>query len=171
MESNLSAPRLGIDIGRVIIAPDGADGSDTSFIGGSLADALSTPPYEGMFEYVPALVDRFQGRVWLVSKAGTRVQEKTLQWLAHHRFHARTGISEANVRFCKHRPEKADHCRDLGITHFIDDREDVLQHLDGLVAHRFLFGPRRAGTRDPSLRLVRTWTAASREVLATLNCS
>lgn len=70
--------RLGIDIGRVLIAPDAADGrADTSFLGGSLEAALATPPYEGMFETVPDLVKRFGGQVWLVSKAGPRVQEKT----------------------------------------------------------------------------------------------
>ncbi|BFO53869.1 hypothetical protein [Acidovorax sacchari] len=168
MESNLSSPRLGIDIGRVIIAPDGNDGADTSFIGGSLDDALATPPYEGMFEHVPALVERFGGSVWLVSKAGIRVQDKTLRWLEHHRFHERTGIAPENVRFCRQRPEKAHHCRDLGITHFIDDRADVLLHLEGVVAHRFLFGPQRARTQGEQWREAGTWAIASREVLATL---
>ena len=37
-------PTLGIDIGRVLISPWHADGGDTSFIGGSLRDALETPP-------------------------------------------------------------------------------------------------------------------------------
>jgi hypothetical protein len=53
--------RLGIDIGRVLIAPDAVDGrADTSFIGGSLEAALATPPYEGMFETVPDLVKSFR---------------------------------------------------------------------------------------------------------------
>jgi hypothetical protein len=65
--------KLGIDIGRVLIAPDAPNGrADTSFIGGTLADALATPPYPGMFDAVPALVQRFEGQVWLVSKAGPR---------------------------------------------------------------------------------------------------
>lgn len=167
MEKEKQMPRLGIDVGRVLIAPDGAGGGDTSFIGGSLADALATPPYEGMFEHVPGLVERFGGRVWLVSKAGPRVQEKTLLWLAHHRFHERTGIPQANVRFCRERPQKADHCRQLGLTHFIDDRPDVLGHLQGVVAHRFLFGPQR-GPADPALRPTLTWEVAAREVLSSL---
>jgi hypothetical protein len=168
MESNLSLPKLGIDIGRVIIAPDGTNGADTSFIGGSLHDALATPPYKGMFEHVPALVERFEGRVWLVSKAGVRVQEKTLHWLEHHRFYERTGIPREHVRFCRQRPEKADHCRDLGITHFIDDRSDVLHHLEGIVMHRFLFGPQREDTQFAQWCHTVTWEIASCEVLATL---
>ena len=40
--------------------------------------------------------------------------------------------------------QKAIHCAELQITHFIDDRPDVLEALDGIVAYRYLFGPQRA---------------------------
>jgi hypothetical protein len=134
--------KLGIDIGRVLIAPEakGTKG-DTSFIGGSLEQALQTPPYDGMFDVVPELARRFGGRVWLVSKCGPRVQEKSRRWLEHHRFFERTGIPADNLRFCLERPQKALHCRELGLTHFIDDRADVLEHLEGIVPNRYLFGP------------------------------
>ena len=78
-----------------------------------------------------------------MSKAGPRVQEKTRHWLRHHAFFERTGIPAPNLRFCLERPQKAQHCAELGITHFIDDRADVLGHLEGVVGHRFLFGPQR----------------------------
>jgi len=136
---------LGIDIGRVLISPDSGGGGDTSFIGGTLEAALATPPYDGVFEVLPALVKHFEGRVWLVSKARSRVEHKSRCWLAHHRFFERTGIHPGHLRFCIERHQKADHCRELGITHFIDDRLDVLGHLDGVVRHRFLFGPQKAG--------------------------
>src|ERR1700749_5043025 len=115
---------LGIDIGRVLISPDPADGGDTSFIGGSLEAALATPPYEGMFEAVPRLVELFGGRVWLVSKARQKMQEKTRLWLVRHRFFERTGIAAENLRFCLERPQKADHCRQLRLDHFIYDLLD-----------------------------------------------
>lgn len=41
------------------------------------------------------------------------------------------------------RPQKAQHCRELAITHFIDDRWHVLEHLEGVVRHRYLFGLQR----------------------------
>ncbi len=150
--------RLGIDIGRVLTAPDAEGGrADTSFIGGSLQDALDTPPYEGMFETVPQLVEQFGGRVWLVSKAGPRVQEKTRHWLRHHRFFERTGVSPQNLRFCLERPQKAQHCRELAITHFIDDRPDVLAHLEGVVWRRYLFGPQRKPWQATDVIAVPTW--------------
>ncbi|MFG6429894.1 hypothetical protein [Roseateles sp. LYH14W] len=160
---------LGIDIGRVLIAPDAPDGrADTSFIGGTLADALATPPYKGMFDFVPGLVQQFGGRVWLVSKAGPRVQEKTRHWLRHHRFFERTGIPPDNLRFCLERSQKAGHCAALGITHFIDDRGDVLDHLDGVVPHRFLFGPQRKPQVPRGVVPVIDWPAAADAVIVTL---
>jgi hypothetical protein len=159
--------KLGIDIGRVLITPEGTGPADTSFIGGSIEDAVATPPYEGMFDAVTELTQRFGRRVWLVSKAGPRMQEKTRLWLAHHRFFERTGIASRNLRFCLERPQKADHCRALGITHFIDDRLDVLQHLRGVVEYRYLFGPQRKGSSAPTgVTACRTWPDTLVQILS-----
>jgi len=134
---------LGIDVGRVLISPGDESKPDTSFIGGSHDDAMRTPPYDGMFEVLPGIVRRFGGRVWIVSKCGARVQQRTRDWFAHHHFFERTGIQPGNVRFCLARPQKAAHCAELGITHFVDDRVDVLEAMRGVVGRRFLFGPQR----------------------------
>jgi hypothetical protein len=142
-EQDAAGSRLGIDIGRVIIAGSSGQGSDTSFFEGGVENALRTPAVAGSFRVIRALVDRFDGRVWLVSKCGPRVEDRTRQWLAHHDLYGRTGLDPAHVRFCRARPDKAIHCAELGITHFIDDRSDVLRALDGVVARRFLFGPQR----------------------------
>ncbi len=160
MEKKPHCSRLGIDIGRVLIAAEDANGADTAFIGGSLRDALETPPYAGMFEAVPPLVERFAGRVWLVSKCGPSVEAKSRAWLRHHRFFERTGIPPSNLRFCLQRPQKADHCCELGITHFIDDRADVLRHLEGVVPNRYLFGPQRKPVTAPGMVLLPTWEEA-----------
>lgn len=141
---NNGIPRLGIDIGRVII--DGSShptGDDTAFFKGGIDNALRTPAMPGAFDAITRLVERFDGRVWLVSKCGERVQLRTREWLAHHRFFDRTGIDPEHLRFCRERPQKAIHCRDLAITHFIDDRPDVHVALAGIVPHRYLFGPQR----------------------------
>lgn len=161
MKNTPHIPRLGIDIGRVLIAAEGANGEDTGFIGGSLRDALDTPPYEGMFDAVAPLVDKFEGRVWLVSKCGPSVQAKSRAWLLHHRFFERTGMAPDNLRFCLQRPQKADHCRELGITHFIDDRTDVLHYLKGIVPNRYLFGPQRKPVTDAGLVLLPAWKDAA----------
>ena len=159
--------KLGIDVGRVLIGGVAADTPDTSFIGGSLEDALRTPPFEGMFDVVPRLVDKFGGHVWIISKCGPRVQEKTRAWLRHHQFFERTGLDPGHLRFCLQRPQKALHCRELGITHFIDDRPDVLKAMIGVVPHLFLFGPQRAGTPpNRAFTPVPNWAEIARILLS-----
>jgi hypothetical protein len=132
---------LGIDIGRVIMCPTRDDGRpDTSFLGASDEDALAIPPAPAMFDVVPALVRLFDGRAWLVSKAGARIEALTRRWLDHHRFFERTAMDASHVRFCRRRDEKRAHADALGLTHFIDDRSDVLKYLRGAVPCLALFG-------------------------------
>jgi hypothetical protein len=97
-------PRLGVDFGRVIHGGAASPGDqDTVFLDGDFEEAMRSPATAGMFEVLPGLVDRFGGRVWVISKCGERVQERTLRWLDLHDFHARTGIAPGNVRFCRKR--------------------------------------------------------------------
>ncbi|XVV17080.1 hypothetical protein ACQP2X_22690 [Actinoplanes sp. CA-131856] len=142
-----------MDIGRVII------NGDTEFFSGDTATMLATPAVPGAFETLRSLVPLFDD-VWLVSKCGERVQRRTRQWLDHHDFDARTGIPRDHVRFCLKRPEKAIHCAELGVTHFIDDKLDVHQALRGVVEHRYLFGPQRL-TPPAWVTPVKDWTELS----------
>lgn len=160
---NTSHLRLGVDIGRVIIGGGAAGGDDTQFFSGDTATMLATPAVPGAFEALARLVPRFE-QVWLVSKCGERVRRHTRLWLDHHDFAARTGIPRERLRFCRKRPEKAVHCAELGITHFVDDKLDVHAALRGVVAHRFLFGPQPAPV-PPWVRHTETWAAAEAAIL------
>jgi hypothetical protein len=157
----LSEPRLGVDIGRVIIE---GDGPDTSFVGGSEEEALRAPEIRGAFEALARLRPDFGGRIWLVSKCGKRVEARTRLWLARHRFFEITGISPENLAFCRTRPEKAPICEALGITCFVDDRWDVLATMDGIVPHRILFGADTAP--DDHVIPAATWRDAEQSILA-----
>jgi len=164
---NTSNLRLGVDIGRVIIGGGTVPGgSDTQFFSGDTARMLATPAVPGAFDTLSRLVPRFE-QVWLVSKCGERVQRSTRQWLDHHDFATRTGIPRDHIRFCLKRPDKAGHCADLGITHFIDDKIDVHQALHGVVAHRYLFGPQR--TPPPAwVRHTPTWAEVEHAIMRSL---
>lgn len=159
-------PALGIDIGRVIISA-GPGRADTSFLDGDLAAALRTPPSDAALPSIARLVIDFGGRVWLVSKAGPRVQDRTLRWLEHHGFWKATGVQRSHLRFCRQRAEKADIARSIGLTHFVDDRPDVLAPMAGLVQFRFLFGPQRHPSTGPIL--VPDWRAVVAAVHASLS--
>lgn len=151
-------PRIGVDIGRVVI---NGDGPDTNFFGHHLDEAMRTPAVPGAFAAVAELVERFAGQVWLVSKCGPKIQARSLAWLDHHGFWAATGLDREHVRFCRERADKAIHAKRLGLTHFVDDRLDVLGHLLGLVERRYLFGPQPVRRRSQlaGLVLAPTWSA------------
>jgi len=160
-------PRLGIDIGRVIInGPAHPGGGDTAFFAGDEAAMLATPEMPGAVEAIARLVRRFDGKVWLVSKCGERVQARTERWLAAHDFFARTGLPAGRVRFCRARADKRIHCAELGLTHFVDDHPEVHAAIRGVVDHQYFFGPQRRpvppyGQRAP------TWADVERLIAAT----
>jgi hypothetical protein len=159
-------PALGLDIGRVIISA-GSGRGDTSFLDGDLAAALRTPPARDALPTIRDLVAAFDGRVWLVSKAGPRVQDRTRRWLDHQRFWEVTGTRQEHLRFCRQRGEKTAIARELGLTHFVDDRPDVLAPMVGVVRFRFLFGPQRGAA--PQHILVLDWQAVAVAIRASLS--
>lgn len=150
-------PALGVDFGRVINdASSHPSGDDTSFLQGDEDVMLATPAMKGAFHSLGRLSHVFERRVWIVSKAGARTQANTEKWLAHHDFFTATSIPQANVRFVRRRKDKAAVCRALQITHFVDDRPQILR---GLVPHLYLFGPQDRSS-EPGIEPVLTWELA-----------
>lgn len=159
---------LGIDIGRVLMCPSDDDARpDTSFLDLPEERALALPASPHVWDVVPELVRAFAGRVWLVSKAGARVEALSRRWLAHHRFFERVGLPTGAVRFCRRRPEKRIHAVELGLSHFIDDRSDVLAALVGAVPHLYLFGAQKQPT-PTFARHVADWLTVRDAVFADL---
>lgn len=158
---------LGIDIGGVIIDRIN-DGTDTSFFGQSFLRTTAVPE---AFETIQKLVDRrFGERVHLISKCGPAIQDKTQLWLAHSDFFGRTGIPSEHLHFCLKRSEKAGICERLGITHFIDDKLEVLSYLR-TVPNRYLFHPvpsevDRYRAHFPLVTQVETWAEVERLLIA-----
>ena len=128
-----------------------------------------SPPAPNAFAGVGALVDAFAGQVWLVSKAGPTVQDKTKRWLRHWDFYDRTGLPRDHVRFCLQRPDKVGHCRQLKLTHFIDDRLDVLEYMRGTVPNLYLFGEQPRLDHIPEWVVhVPDWQETTAHVLSSL---
>ncbi len=140
-------PVLGLDVGGVLVDRV-AERTDTSFFGDR---PLDTPAVAGALEAIPELLELFGGRVHIVSKAGPKVSALTRQWLGVHGVTGDAGIRPDNVHFVRRRPEKHPICERLGVTHFVDDRLDVLGHLT-TVEHRYLFTG-GLGDHDPPPQL------------------
>lgn len=162
-------PRIGFDIGRVLIH-SGEGRHDTSFLSGSDEDAMRTPPMQGAFEVVREINDLVEGRTWLISKCGPKIQQRSLRWLRHHRFHETTGLRRDRVVFCRKRADKAPHCKRLGLVVFVDDRPDIHRFLEGIVPVRVLYGPQRERNPDlPGVLSTANWAEVRTLLVPLLN--
>ena len=149
--------KLGVDVGGVIIDRVRNDGTDTAFKGEKYLETTAVP---FVFYALLKLRERFE-HVYVVSKCGLTIELKTRVWLKQKGFCDLTGISPANVHYCRERREKAPICEWLGITHFIDDRLEVLNYLE-TVENKYLFGPQNLEDLEqvkglPSIILVDSW--------------
>jgi len=159
---------LGIDIGGVLIERTD-DSDDTSFWGKNF---LETPEVDGSMAAIAALrKERFGEAVYLVSKSGEDTERRAREWLVHNGFYERTGVSPDNVHFCRKRHEKAPICADLRITHFVDDRLEVLSYLED-VPHRYLLHADEAEVGEYSdvldqVERVMSWSDALTAILRT----
>lgn len=145
---------FGADVGGVIM-DKANDRTDTSFLGDNFLEATAVPgaieTLRTIRDFVTGLAlrqaekegrlfDRTDPPIHIVSKCGPKAQRKTRLWMAHHGFFARTGIPENHLHFCLERRDKGPICNDLGITHFVDDKLEVLSYLES-VPCRYLFCP------------------------------
>lgn len=158
--------RVGIDIGRVISCPAHDDGTpDTSFILAlTHADAMATPIAPDCIDVIKLLVRKAEGNVWLISKAGQRIESLTRDWLAHINFFGLTGVNPANLIFVRKREEKQVHARELMLTDFIDDRSDILLSMHKKVPNLYLFGPQKHPA-PPWVIPVKNWTEVAVKML------
>ncbi len=127
-------PALGIDIGRVISFGD-TDGGIPR-----VKDYLDVPVTDGALSAIKQLNLQFNGFVYLVSKCKGKTQVRTRHWLDRIHFSEETGVPADHVFFCETREGKAPICEILGVTHFIDDRLEVLGYMK-TVSKKFLFRP------------------------------
>lgn len=82
--------------------------------------------------------EKFGERVHIISRVTPEQQVRAEAWLRSTRFLQSVGIATDHLHFCAERRDKAPICHRLGITHFIDDRPEVMSHMP-FIPHRFLF--------------------------------
>ncbi|MGI5214875.1 hypothetical protein [Plantactinospora sp. CA-290183] len=158
---------LGVDVGGVITDAR-AKGTERWLDSGS--DYLNTPLNEGVIEALSRLSrQRFGSGIFLVSKCDPLTQETTRRFLHHIDFFARTGVPPENVHFCLGRKDKAPIVAQYGITHFVDDRLEVLSHMN-TVPNRILFKPNEAEVDAhrqhlPHVTAVHSWTEVTQVIL------
>ncbi len=98
-------------------------------------------PFRGALDTLRVLKESRFPKIYIVSKINMDgvIEPKARQWLKRYGFDE--VVPPKHVYFCAERHEKAPICKKLGITHFIDDRLEVLSYMVGIVPHLFLFRP------------------------------
>lgn len=127
---------FGVDIGDVIVA----NSVEKLEIGEPEFEEwfLSRGEVPGAIASVAELArSPFEGRVHVISKRRPETNELTLEWLRRRGFFTQVGIPESHVHFCRRREEKHPICQAHGVTHFVDNRLEVLSYLE-TVSYRFL---------------------------------
>jgi hypothetical protein len=158
---------LGVDFGNVIIGHRTVDRNDTALY----EERYSTiPENEGAFEALKKLHDHFEGRIYIISKCTEWAETRIKKWLEDNQLYSRTGIDQKDVYFVRERHEKDAICRKLGITHFIDDRLEVLSHMIGSTPNLYLFMPDTDEVNEfkvflPKVTVVDGWGAVVEKIL------
>jgi hypothetical protein len=118
---------LGLDIGGVIRCRLNLDQPEPKVL------------VEGVTQAVGELMPLFDGQVVIVSRRDRASRMSTLAWLLEQSFFQLTGVSPAAVTFVDERWQKANVCRELGVTHFVDNRLEVFEHMQKIeaVRHRY----------------------------------
>jgi 5'(3')-deoxyribonucleotidase len=162
-------PCLGIDFGGVIIPKEDFENKeDTDFPDNLPEKYLQKQPFPYSFEAIKHLVSLFNGNVWIISKAGSKIEQLSRNWLTYYNFFETTGVLVKNIRFCREREEKLIHCTELKITHFIDDRIHIMQILQGTVEQLYLFGPQKGNQKSKWWIWVMNWNEASDAIINSL---
>jgi hypothetical protein len=129
-------PRVGIDYGGVIvISRKLVRGEDTGLAGFYTPEAAQT----GVFDAMREIISICDSDVWIVYKAGSRMQERTRAWLDTVDCFSRSGLDVEHLRFCQQWEEKGAICQELGIYHFVDGYVHVIQILRCTVPHVYFF--------------------------------
>lgn len=125
MKTQTNRAMLGLDLGNTIVETT----SDGKF------------PFDDAIRVIHRLVTEVftSQRVFIVSRVNEEQYKRARAWIQKENLLERTGILEENIHWCAERNDKAPICEKLGITHFIDDRPEVLSYMSGIVPHRILF--------------------------------
>ena len=128
---------LGVDVGGVVLDFIPYFNTELDFGGNNY---LQTPEMKDAISSIKKLNEsKFKGNIFVVSKHGKDGPGRILEWLHSKNFFANTGIPENHFFPCAERHEKEGIVRKLGITHFVDDRAEVLEPMVNVVPNLYLF--------------------------------
>ena len=141
---------IGIDLGGTIFSKTNEDTKEQEIY-----------IFPNSFKILSKIVEKFDN-VYIISRVNSQQRERSLAWLNSSEFFKKTGISPNNLFYCFDRRDKAIFGKALELTHFIDDRPEVLIHLNENI-FKILFAPKLKNFDDSNLfnltnyKVVNSW--------------
>ena len=126
---HLKQVRIGFDLGDTLVWGD-------THHDGTVGDKTFYPK---AMQVVRDCVE-FCNAAYIISKVDEQQRIRALKLLETSNFHAITGMPKEHVFFCARRDQKGIIARKLGLNAFVDDRPEVMAHMDKDV-YRILFNP------------------------------
>lgn len=135
----MAAIHLGIDLGNVIIDHVSFGTTREYVLSG---DYQAIPPVPGAVDALITLIaNESVMRCMIIYNATDVVEEKVASWVARW---VPPTVRSSDKFACQRSlsgRDKALDCLRFGLTHFVDDRMEVMKRLRGRVPHLFLFRP------------------------------
>jgi len=125
--------KLGIDFGGVIIKP---------LKSGKLlfSERSKEIMQKDAFITIGKLNRIMQEGIWIISKASRITKSETLKWLSKNSFYQETNFIPSNIVFCSKRIDKIKIIENIGLDYYIDDNEETILSLLGIVPNLFYWG-------------------------------
>ncbi len=163
----MKTPVLGLDFGWTLANLDNVENVLEKFELLTPTELIAIPEYEGCLRAVSELATCFQS-VYVISACTKPMEANVRLWLDMKGYVGGNAPLHSNrIHFCLERSGKAPLCEVLGITHFVDDRFDVLGHLHS-VPYRFQFGRRDENHFVPNVPILDNWKELGAAIKATL---
>lgn len=96
--------------------------------------------YDDAFRIIRRMVDDPNVDVYIISKVTPEQERSAIKWFSEINFLEVTGLPMANIHFCRERIDKAIIAEKVGLSHHIDDRPEVMAHMDVDIV-KYLFRP------------------------------
>lgn len=143
---------IGIDIGGVIRGD-----FDKSL---SVQQYMAVNPLDNATKVIKSIIDAYGAEnTFIISRCPKYAEKVNIKWLEKQKMFADIGFMRKNVYFCRERTDKAKIAKRLKLTHFIDDRVEVLDVMKDIVKYRILFtgGNNHEESNDKSIVALDSW--------------
>lgn len=147
--------RLGVDVGGVIMDWIPYLETERSYLGDNYRE---TPVMEGSLEALKQLNEsQFKNNIYIISKYSEHGPDRMYDWIESKDFYLKTGIPKEHVHLCGTDAEKTPIGEKLELSHYVDDKPEILETFVGKIPNLYIFNPADGAKYDSSIQSVSSW--------------